>query len=470
MKTSKERLRGSRFPDDFVWGSATASYQVEGGAADDGRAPSVWDMFCRWKGKVNPGHTGDVACDHYHRYREDMRLAREIGVKGYRFSFSWSRVLPEGVGPANEAGLNFYDRLIDAMLEEGIEPFPTLFHWDYPYALFLKGGWMNPDSPKWFEEYTKLLVDRYSDRVSKWFTLNEPSCFLGLGHVDGTHAPGLKLDLPEFFIATKHALMAHGLAGRTIVAHSKTPAHISIAPVASVAAPNSESDADIAAAREATFGSTVDGRGYWHPRIYLDPIVLGTWPEEIERAISSAPIEVTPEELEIMHGPLDSIGLNYYSCIRVEAGPDGKPKELPHLPGHPRSAFDWPIVPEGLYWTARFHYERYQLPMFVTENGMSSVDWVALDGRVHDPQRIDYTERHLIEVLRAISEGIPVGGYYHWSLLDNFEWAEGYRHRFGLIHVDYQSLERTIKDSGYWYKEVSATNGANLLEREVAAV
>nr|AHG23303.1 beta-glucosidase [uncultured bacterium] len=450
------------FPDSFKWGAATASYQIEGAASIDGRGPSVWDLMCRWPGKVSRGHSGEVACDHYHRYAEDVRLAREVGAKAYRFSFSWSRVLPEGVGIANEKGLDFYDRLIDTMLAEGIEPFPTLFHWDYPYALYVRGGWLNPDSPKWFADYAKLMVDRFSDRVKNWFTLNEPSCFLGLGHVDGVHAPGVKLDMPEFFLATKHALMGHGMAGKVIRAHSKQLPHLSIAPVSSIAVPIDESPENIEAARQYSFGEATMARSYWHPRIYLDPIVDGVWPEDIERLLSTAPIKVSAEDLEAMHEKPDSLGLNYYSTVRVQAMPDGSTQILEHPPGHPRSGFDWFIDPEGLYWSVRFHHERYGLPAYITENGISGLDWVSEDGSVHDPQRIDYTAKHLKQLSRAHREGYPVLGYFHWSLLDNFEWAEGYRHRFGLIHVDYETMKRTIKDSGHWYRQVADSNGTHL--------
>lgn len=448
-----------RFADEFLWGAAAASYQVEGGSRADGRGPSVWDMFCRWPGKVNGGHTGDVACDHYHRFREDVSLMREIGLRAYRFSFSWPRVLPEGTGSANAKGLEFYDHLIDALLENGIEPFPTLFHWDYPYALFLKGGWLNPDSPKWFADYTALLIDRFSDRVSHWYTLNEPPCFLGLGHVTGTHAPGLMLDYPESFTATKHALLSHGLACQTIRAGAKKKPHLSIAPVSSIAVPIEETEENIGAAREFSFGDPRPGRDFWPNRLYLDPILLGEWPSSLERHLSAHPVTVTPEDLATMKQPIDSIGLNYYTAVRVEAMPDGSVKVLDHAPGHARSGFDWAVVPEGLYWSVRFHYERYGLPVTISENGISGLDWVGLDGAVHDPQRIDYTERHLLQLRRAVAEGFPVLGYFHWSILDNFEWAEGYRHRFGLIHVDYETQKRTIKDSGYWYAKVIASNG-----------
>lgn len=458
-------MSNQRFPENFTWGAATASYQIEGGAQADGRGPSVWDMMCRWEGKVNSGHSGDVACDHYHRFREDVDLMAEIGVRSYRFSFAWPRVIPTGVGAANEAGLTFYDRLLDALLEKGIEPFPTLFHWDYPLALFSRGGWLNPDSPKWFADYTALLVDRFSDRISKWFTLNEPSCFLGLGHVTGAHAPGLKLDYPEFFLGVKHALMSHGTASQVIRSQSKTPnPQVSIAPVSSLGVPVDDSEENIVAAREYTFGEPHPDRGFWHPAIYLDPICKGIWPESIERFLSSRPIAVSDEDMRTMHQVPDSIGLNYYSAVRVQSMPDGSIRSLLHVPGHPRTGFDWPVVPEGMYWSIRFHHERYGLPCYITENGLSGIDWVAEDGGVHDPQRIDYTARHLRELLRAHHDGHPVLGYYHWSLLDNFEWAEGYRHRFGLIHVDYETQKRTIKDSGYWYRRVAESNGSILTD------
>lgn len=448
-----------KFSENFVWGVATAAYQIEGAAETDGRGPSVWDMFCRKQGAVTGGESGLEACDHYHRYREDIGIMADLGLKGYRFSFSWSRVLPDGVGRINEQGLDFYDRVLDELLANGIVPYATLFHWDYPYELFLKGGWLNRDSVDWFGEYTHLLAERFSDRIQNWWTMNEPPCFLGLGHVEGKHAPGLKLDWPEFFLAAKHVMMAHGRAVQVLRAEAKTPSRIGYVPISHIAIPADESPSSVQAAREFTFGTQDVSRGFWFSRLYLDPVLLGSWPQECVQVLSPHVATVSDDDLAQMHQPIDVLGLNFYSAPSVRQNDQGRPEVVKMSSGHPRTGFDWPVTPDGLYWSVRFHHERYGLPMMIAENGLSSLDWVAEDGAVHDSQRIDYTSRYLRSLHRAHAEGYPVTGYFHWSLMDNFEWAEGYRHRFGLVHVDFETKKRTIKDSGYWYGRVAAQNG-----------
>lgn len=448
-----------KFSDDFVWGAATASYQIEGAAAEDGRGPSVWDTFCRMPGAVFRGHHGDVACDHYHRVAEDVRLMSEIGLQAYRFSFSWSRLIPEGVGAVNAKGIEFYDRLIDTLLEFGITPYATLFHWDYPQALFERGGWLNPDSVRWFEAYTEVVARKFSDRVRHWWTLNEPPCFLGLGHMDGVHAPGLKRDWPELLLATKHTLMAHGAAVRALRDSAKQRPTIGYVPISHIGIPKDETPESIRAAEEFTFGVPTPDRKFWFSRLYLDPVVLGEWPEECIRVFTDRGPEVTDEELKLMSHPVDMLGLNFYAAPIIEMGEDGKPRTVEAVQGEPRTGFDWSVTPEGMYWSVRFHVERYKLPIMIAENGLSSLDWVSEDDAVHDPQRIDYTSRYLRSLHRAHAEGYPITGYFHWSLMDNFEWAEGYRHRFGLIHVDFGTLNRTIKDSGTWYRDVIRRNG-----------
>jgi len=447
------------FGKNFVWGAATAAYQVEGAAAQDGRGPSVWDAFCRKAGKVAEGDTGDTACDHYHRYREDIAMMRDLGIQAYRFSISWSRVLPDGTGRVNHQGMDFYHRLVDELLRQGIEPYPTLFHWDYPQELYLQGGWLNRDSVEWFGEYAELAGRQLGDRVKNWWTLNEPPCFLGLGHVTGIHAPGLQLDWPDFFLATKHALMAHGRSVQALRATARQPIAIGYVPISHIGIPADESPENIEAAREFTFGVPTADRTFWYSRLYLDPVVLGEWPEECVRVLTDRGPEVTTEDLALMSQPIERLGLNFYAAPYIRRGADGKPETVALPPGHPRSAFDWPVTPEGLYWSVRFHEERYGLPTMIAENGLSCRDWVSEDGAVHDPQRIDYLSRHLKGLHRADDEGYQIQGYFHWSLMDNFEWAEGYRHRFGLIHVDFQTLRRTPKDSAAWYAQVIANNG-----------
>jgi beta-glucosidase len=447
------------FPSNFVWGAAAASYQIEGAMTEDGKGLSVWDMFSRIPGKVWNDQTGAIACDHYHRYPEDIALMSQIGLKAYRFSISWPRVIPAGIGAVNTKGLDFYDRLVDALLAAQITPYITLFHWDYPYELFCRGGWLNPDCADWFAEYTRIVVDKLSDRVSHWFTLNEPQCFIGLGHYEGRHAPGLLHGFHEILRMGHNALLAHGKAVQVIRAHSKTVSKIGYAPLAEISVPVSSSAADVEAARQSTFA--VRPKDYWSCSWWMDPVYLGHYPEEGLAVFGSYLPSIPDSDFDIIRQPLDFCCFNIYTAKYVKAGATG-PEVVPMVLDHPTTAFRWPVSPELLYWAPRFYYERYQLPITITENGMSNIDWVSLDGKVHDPQRIDYLNRHLLELKRAVDEGVKVHGYFQWSLTDNFEWAQGFKERFGLVYVDFTTQQRIMKDSAYWYKEVIATNGANL--------
>jgi len=449
------------FPPGFVWGAATASYQIEGAAAIDGRGPSVWDMLARKPGAIWQGHDGSVADDHYHRFKEDVGLMRELGLKGYRFSVAWPRVLPEGVGRVNEKGLEFYDQLVDELLAANIEPWLTVFHWDYPLALYHRGGWLNPDSPKWFADYTAVLVDRLSDRVTNWFTINEPQVFIGAGHQDGRHAPGDKLAFGEVTLAAHHVLLAHGLAAQTIRARAKKAPKVGIAPVAGNSIPASNSPQDIEAARKHAF--SVKTRDMWQNTWWWDPLFFGKYPEDgLELFGADAP-KASDADMKTICQPMDFLGVNIYYGSSIQASEDAPGwKVLPFEVGHPQTAFRWFVTPEALYWTPRFFFERYHSPIIVTENGLSNQDWIALDGKVHDPQRIDFLQRYLREMGRAIDDGTDVQGYFQWSLLDNFEWAEGYKERFGLVYVDYRDQTRIPKDSFYWYKQVIASNGGIL--------
>jgi len=450
------------FPSGFAWGAATAAYQVEGAAHQDGRGESVWDMFCRKDGAVYNGHTGDTACDHYHRWHEDIGLMKDMGLKAYRLSISWPRVLPDGIGKPNEQGLEFYDRLIDGLLAAGITPYVTLFHWDYPYALYCRGGWLNRESVEWFAGYAKLIAQRLGDRVAHWMTMNEPQCFLGLGHRDGVQAPGLKLAWCDVLRALHHSLMAHGRAVQTLREYCSTPPTIGWAPLAEVKYPATSAAADIEAARTRTMAA--DARDLWNNTIFGDPICLGHYPQDALRTWGRDFPKFTPAEMDLIHEKIDFYGLNTYRGHPVTVGEDGQIKPAPREPGTPMNSYSWTIDPAVLYWGPKFIYERYQLPIHVTENGFAGLDWVHMDGAVHDPQRIDFTRRYLLELRRAIQDGVDVRGYFYWSLMDNFEWADGYRQRFGLIHVDYKTLRRTPKDSARWYAGVIRTNGENLSE------
>lgn len=451
------------FPNHFTWGAAAASYQIEGSTDGvDGCGRSVWDMVGKRKGFIKGGDTGAIACDHYRRYPEDIALMREIGLQAYRLSISWPRILPEGRGKTNAAGLDFYGRLIDGLLAAGITPWVTLFHWDYPVALFQQGGWLNRDAPHWFAEYTQVVVDALSDRVRHWFTLNEPACFIGLGHDVGIQAPGITLPGDQVNRAWHHSLLAHGRAVQVIRDHSRheLPPVIGAAPVFATAIPASEAPADIQAAREHLF--SVKKRDMWQATWGLDPLFTGAYPEDGLRLWGADAPDIQPGDMELIHQPLDFMGFNLYHSPLVRAGQDGRPEQVPYGNDHPHGDLQWPVTPDALRWASTFMYERYGKPIVITENGAPLTDWVAIDGKVHDHGRIDYMHRYLIGLEQAIDAGVDVMGYFYWSIMDNFEWSEGYRRRFGLIHVDYETQKRTIKESGHWYRQVIDSNGAML--------
>jgi len=448
------------FGKDFAWGVASAAYQIEGAAAEDGKGPSVWDMFCRKPGAIWNGQTGDIACDHYHRWREDVQLMKELGIKAYRFSISWPRVLPEGIGAVNQKGLDFYSGLVDTLLEAGIAPWVTLFHWDYPLALYHRGGWLNRESADWFAEYAGVMTAALSDRVTHWMAHNEPQCFIGLGHQTGNHAPGDKLRVDEVQRAVHHTLLAHGKAVRAIRAGAKKPPTIGVAMVGGAHMPATETPADIAAARQVMFR---DDPSVWANTWWMDPIFLGKYPEAAVKQLGPAAPPVQAGDMEIIAEKLDFLGLNIYHGLVYRAGKNGVPELVPHPPGYPKTTQDfWPITPAALYWGPKFMYERYKLPLVITENGHQNADVISLDGKVHDPQRIDYLHRYLRELKRAVADGVPVGGYMQWCLKDNFEWAMGDAMRVGIVYTDYPTQQRIPKDSAYWYRQVIQTNGAEL--------
>jgi beta-glucosidase len=448
-------------PKDFHWGAATASYQVEGAASDDGKGPSIWDVFCKKEKAIRDGNSGDVACDHYHRYKEDVALMKQIGLNAYRLSISWPRVVPSGTGAANEKGLAFYDRLIDELLASGITPFVTLFHWDYPQDLFTRGAWQSADSPQWFADYTQLIAKRLGDRVTHWMTFNEPQCIVGLGHGAGVHAPGLKLPRADQAQVAHNLLLSHGRAVQTLRASCKSKPAIGFANSTGVAFPHSDSPQDVQAARD-NIASFDPKYPFWSNAIYGDPIFFGKYPEGLLQAMGNDAPPIGPSDMATINQPLDFYGLNIYQGGEYRAGDDGKPLEVQRPPGFPLTAMPWPVTPQALYWGPRFLAERYKVPIYITENGLANPDWIETDGKVHDPQRIDFTRRYLRELRRCASDGIDVRGYFHWSIMDNFEWAEGFTKRFGMIHIDYTNQKRTPKDSADWYAKVIASNGATL--------
>lgn len=449
------------FPKDFVWGAATSAYQIEGAAGDDGRGPSIWDEFCRRPGAIADGASGDIACDHYHRFRHDVALMQELGLQAYRFSISWPRVLPGGMGAVNEAGLDFYDRLTDGLLAAGITPYVTLYHWDYPLALHRFGGWLHPDSSDWFALYAAVIVDRLSDRVRHWFTFNEPQIFVGFGYQDGRHAPGERLELSKVLTIGHNVLLAHGKAVLAIRSRAKVKPAVGYAvAVSPVAVPATETDQDIQAARQAFFTAArpLSINNSW----WTDPVVLGRYPQDGLTLFENSLPPIGGSDLAIICQPLDFLGLNDYFGETYRAGVGGTPEKVPFAPDHEKTSFNWPVVPESLYWASQFYWERYNLPLIISENGMAAHDRLSSDGCVHDGQRIDFLRRYLSQLTRACAEGVDVRGYFVWSLLDNFEWTEGYSQRFGIVHVDYPTQQRTPKDSAMWYKEVIAANGATI--------
>lgn len=439
-------------PKDFVWGASTSAYQIEGAYREDGRGMSIWDAYCRQEGKIQGGENGDVACDHYHRYPEDVRLMKELGIHSYRFSLSWPRILPEGTGRVNEAGLDFYDRLVDALLEAGIEPCVTLYHWDLPLALHQKGGWLHPDVASAFGEYTQVAVQRLHDRVRKFITLNEPQCITQLGYGKGEHAPGFRTDFETQATVAHNLLLAHGSAAQAIRAVD-SGCQVGIASTGEIRYPVENTEENRKAAYEANF-RTDDQWGFSH-HWYLDPMILGHYPQENLPQWAEAFLEtVPPEDMETIAQPLNFLGVNLYNGFPVDCS--GNPVKRPI--GSPKTAMRWNISPKAMGYGLEFLYQRYGLPLYITENGCACNDRVYLDGKVHDPDRIDYTRRYLLEIERAMDAGVPVKGYYHWSFLDNFEWNNGYNERFGLVYVDYaHDLRRIPKDSYYWYQEVIRT-------------
>ena len=447
------------FAKDFVWGAATSSYQIEGTGRDSGKGQNIWDVFTKEPGRVYEGYTGDIACDHYHRFREDVAYMKELGLKGYRFSIDWSRVLPEGTGKVNEKGIDFYNALIDELLEQGIEPYITLYHWELPYEIYKRGGWMNPEIVEWFGQYARLVAERFSDRVKYFFTLNEPQCFVGLGFLQGCHAPGVKAPLRDTFEMAHNALKAHGRAVQMLRAYGKQNVQIGYAPTSGMCYPEKETPKDIEAARKALFALPDDLSNWtWNVSWWSDPVILGKYPEEGMKKYEKYLPVITDKDMKLISQPIDFYGQNIYNgrCIRM--GTDGRPEEVRRPAGFPKTATNWPVTPEALYWGPKFLYERYRKPIYITENGMACHDTVSQDGKVHDPNRIYFLARFLKNLKRAAEE-IDIRGYFQWSLMDNFEWDKGYAERFGIIYVDFETQERIWKDSAYWYRDLIRRNG-----------
>ncbi len=440
-----------RFPPGFVWGTATAAYQIEGASQDDGAGPSIWDRFSHTPGLMTNGDTGDIACDHYHRYPEDIAIMRDLGMQAYRFSISWSRVLPEGIGRVNQKGLDFYRRLVDALREAGIRPMATLYHWDLPAALDDRGGWLNRDVAEWFAEYASVAYKALDDTVEWWATLNEPWVVTDGGYLHGTLAPGHR-NLFEAPIATHNLLRAHGRAVQ--VYRSEGKHQVGLVVNLEPKYPFSQSEEDLAANRRAD--------AYMN-RQYLDPVFKGAYPAEMKEMFGTAWPDFPAADFDLIKQPLDFVGINYYLRAVTKADPTNPIERATRVrqPGAIYTETGWEVYPPALTAVLLWFKEQYgPIPIYITENGAAFYDPpTAIDGTVNDPLRIHYLREHILSVHRAIEQGADVRGYFVWSLLDNLEWSHGYTKRFGIVHVDFATLKRTLKESAKFYREVVRTNG-----------
>ena len=450
------------FREDFVWGVASSAYQVEGRDPQDGAGKCIWDKFAE-EGHTFGNQNGDVSCDNMHRYKEDYALMQTLGIKAYRFSISWARLIPEGTGAVNQKAVALYRDMIQEMKKYDIEPYLTLYHWELPQALEDKGGWLNEEIVDWFAEYAKVVAENFTDLCDKVFTLNEPQCFLGLGYYRGEHAPGRRVSVAESFQVVHNALRAHGKSVLALRKYARQPIQIGYAPTSSVAYPATNSPEDIEAARKLYFGFGNPIENWtWNVAWFSDPVILGTYPQEALLKYAQYLPKITKEDMELIHQPIDFLGQNIYNGFAVSAGADGQPVVASRPMGYAKTATDWPVSPDCLEWGIRFLYERYQLPIYITENGMSCHDNISADGSVHDPNRIQFLDEYISSMQRAADAGADVRGYFLWTFLDNFEWAEGYSERFGIIHVDYTSQRRYVKDSAFWYQKMIESNGATL--------
>lgn len=430
-----------QLPPGFRFGTSTAAYQIEGAADEDGRGPSIWDTFSAQEGRIIDGSSGAVACDHYHRFEEDVALMKRLGTKSYRLSMSWSRIQPTGRGPANEAGLAFYDRLIDTLLANGIEPMVTLYHWDLPQALEDDGGWLNRDTVECFAAYAAIVAERFADRVAHWIPINEPNVVSFLGYAVGQHAPGRTLMFDSLWVS-HHLLLGHGRAAIELRRHGATS--VGCANNHAPVWPATDDDADVGASK--LFDALWNG-------MFLEPMLLGRYPADLMPLLEGLP---EPGDMATIRQPLDFYGVNYYNPMRVAAAPEEAemPFEFRDVLGYPITDRGWPVVPDALReWLIVFRarYRAALPPIVITESGAAYSDEPDADGVVDDQHRIDYLAAHLRAVQQAIERGVDVRGYYCWSLLDNFEWAEGLTQRYGLVHVDFETLVRTPKKSFDWY-------------------
>jgi beta-glucosidase len=446
----------ARFPEGFLWGAATSAYQIEGSPLADGAGPSIWQRFVHSPGLIPSGETGDIACDHYHRWETDVALMADLGLTAYRFSLAWGRILPAGRGKVNPRGLAFYDRLVDALLAHAIQPMVTLYHWDLPAALDDLGGWLNPDAAEWFADYARLMFHALGDRVSLWTTLNEPWVVTDGGYLQGALAPGHR-NLYEAPIAAHNLLRAHGAAVQAFRAEST--GSIGLVVNLEPKYPASASPPDLAATRR--------GDAYMN-RQYLDPVFFGRYPEELAEIFGPAWPSHCDGELQLIRQPIDFLGINYYTRNVSRHDDSVLPVRATGVrqPEHVYTETGWEVYPPALTAILIWVKERYgDLPLYITENGAAFYDPPsAVDGRIEDPLRVQYYHEHLRAAGDAIRQGVDLRGYFAWSLLDNFEWSLGYAKRFGIVHVDYRTLARTPKASAHYYSEIIRSHGEVLVE------
>ncbi len=444
------------FDKGFLWGVACAAYQCEGAWDADGKGPSIWDEFSHTKGNVRNGDTGDVACDTYRLYKEDIALMKQLGIQVYRFSISWPRVIPNGTGAVNEAGLRYYDDLIDTLLENGIAPWVTLYHWDLPSPLQAAGGWMNRATVDAFKDYAAVLAKRFDGRVTHYMTINEPQCVVGLGYGSGQHAPGLKLSKEEQALGMHHLVLAHGVGAKALRENSSGPIQVGLAPCGRLCYPEQDTPTGREAAYHASFRLTEEDWTFTF-NIFMDSIMFRRYDDDVPAFLKTFEKSIPQSDWDLIEKP-DFLGVNVYGGTAVTEM--GEP--VGHIPGFPLTATKWKVTPEVMRFGMLNLYRRYGLPIYITENGQSCNDRVFLDTKVHDPDRIDFLNRYLVELRKAAQEGVPVRGYFHWSFLDNFEWNEGYDERFGIVYVDYTTQQRILKDSAIWYAGVIASNAQML--------
>lgn len=454
------------FDKNFLWGTASSSYQIEGAFTEDGKGLSIWDTFSNKPGNIAHDENGNKACDHYHRYREDISLMKNLGIQAYRFSISWSRIFPDGIVKDsdgniryNKAGLDFYDKIVNFCLENNIKPFITIYHWDLPQALEDKGGWLNRETAFVFADYAEFICKHFSDRVTNIATINEPQIISGLGYMLGLHAPGKKLDTVSVLSVIHHLALAHGLAVTKMRAVAKQPVKTGFSSTGDLCFPASECDEDIDAARAECF-NIVKGNMTFNHTIFCDMTCLGRYPDIAGTELHLEPgLEkighyeelpfVKKGDIELIHQPIDYLGINVYNGHEINAA-----GYINKKPGSPRTALGWPVTPGVMNYGIRYLYERYNLPIYIFEDGLACNDIISLDGKVHDSNRIDFLTRYLTDLEKAYKAGVPILGYFHWSFTDNFEWHSGYDPRFGLVFVDYETQQRIPKDSAYWYSDL----------------